>query len=93
VDGESHVVHVEEEALGTRLAIGSLSTLIANDVDPTRLLAPSPGKLTRHLVADGAHIERNQPYAEVEVRCAVAQCCGGALRAVAWCAVSWCASL
>jgi hypothetical protein len=68
VDGESHVVHVEEEAAGSRLTIGSLTVLAAKEADPSRLLAASPGKLVRHLVAAGSHLQQNQPYAEVEVR-------------------------
>ena len=67
VDGESHVLHTEEEALGTRLVLDTLSCLIAKEADPSRLIAASPGKLVRQLVADGDHVEQNQAYAEVEV--------------------------
>lgn len=75
VDGESHVVHVEEEAAGSRLTIGSLTVLAAKEADPSRLLAASPGKLVRHLVAAGSHLQQNQPYAEVEVRAGLAGAC------------------
>ncbi len=47
VDGGSHVVHVEEEAMGTRLIINALTCLLAKEVDPSRLVASSPGKLVR----------------------------------------------
>ena len=67
VDGQSHVVHSEEEAMGTRLTIDSLTCLLANEHDPSRLLASSPGKLVRYLVADGERLGNDQPYAEVEV--------------------------
>ena len=67
VDGQSHVVHSEEEALGTRLTIDSLTCLMANETDPSRLLAISPGKLMRYLVPDESHVEPDQPYAEIEV--------------------------
>ena len=67
VDGQSHVVHSEEEALGTRLTIDSLTCLLANEHDPSQLLASSPGKLVRYTVADGEHMANDQPYAEVEV--------------------------
>ena len=67
VDGESHVVHSEEEALGTRLTIDSLTCLLANETDPSRLQAISPGKLMRYLVPDGGHVVPDQPYAEIEV--------------------------
>lgn len=68
VDGQSHVVHSEEEALGTRLTIDSLTCLMANETDPSRLLAISPGKLMRYLVPDESHVLADQPYAEIEVR-------------------------
>jgi hypothetical protein len=67
VDGESHVLHTEEEALGTRLVMDTLSCLIAKEADPSRLNAVSPGKLVRYLVANGDHVEHNQAYAELEV--------------------------
>ena len=67
VDGESHVVHSEEEALGTRLTIDSLTCLLANETDPSRLQAISPGKLMRYLVPDGTRVLPDQPYAEIEV--------------------------
>jgi len=67
VDGGSHVVHSEEEAAGTRLTIDSLTCLLANEADPSRLVTMSPGKLVRHLVADGARVEAGAPYAEIEV--------------------------
>ncbi len=67
VDGLSHVVHSEEEALGTRITIDSLTCLLANESDPSRLIASSPGKLIRYLLPDGSHVKTDQPYAEVEV--------------------------
>lgn len=67
VDGQSHVVHSEEEAVGTRLTIDNLTCLLANESDPSRLSAVSPGKLMRFLVEDGAHVTEGQAYAEVEV--------------------------
>ncbi|KAL3149360.1 hypothetical protein ABBQ32_002163 [Trebouxia sp. C0010 RCD-2024] len=67
VDGLSHVVHSEEEAMGTRITIDSLTCLLANESDPSRLIASSPGKLVRYLLPDGSHVKNDQPYAEVEV--------------------------
>ena len=52
--------------MGTRLTIDSLTCLLANEHDPSRLLASSPGKLVRYLVANGEHLGNDQPYAEVE---------------------------
>lgn len=62
------MVHSEEEALGTRLTIDSLTCLMANETDPSKLLAISPGKLMRYLVPDESHVHPDQPYAEIEVR-------------------------
>ena len=75
VDGQSHVVHSEEEAMGTRLTIDSLTCLLANEHDPSRLIASSPGKLVRHTVEDGGRVSNDQPYAEVEVRPAPPRTC------------------
>jgi len=77
VDGQSHVVHSEEEAVGTRLTIDSLTCLMANETDPSKLLAISPGKLMRYLVADESHVQSDQPYAEIEVsfRCSSMPLC------------------
>ncbi|KAL4426359.1 hypothetical protein ABPG77_004653 [Micractinium sp. CCAP 211/92] len=67
VDGSAHVVHSEEEALGTRLTIDSKTCLLSNEHDPSQMLAISTGKLVRYLVEDGGHIAADAPYAEVEV--------------------------
>lgn len=67
VDGQSHVVHSEEEPMGTRLTIDSLTCLLANETDPSRLVAVSPGKLVRYLIPDGSHVHKDQPYVEIEV--------------------------
>ncbi len=69
MDGQSHVVHSEPEALGTRLTIDSLTCLLANETDPSKLITASPGKLMRKFIEDGGHINKDQPYAEIEVRC------------------------
>ena len=53
--------------MGTRITIDSLTCLLANESDPSRLIASSPGKLTRYLLPDGSHVKNDQPYAEVEV--------------------------
>ncbi len=68
VDGQSHVIHSEEEAVGTRLTIDSLTCLLAAEMDPSRLVAMSPGKIMRYLVPEGAHVVADQAYAEVEAR-------------------------
>eukprot|EP00878_Enallax_costatus_P034161 GHUV01037820.1.p1 GENE.GHUV01037820.1~~GHUV01037820.1.p1 ORF type:complete len:140 (-),score=31.38 GHUV01037820.1:291-710(-) len=67
VDGETHVLHTEEEAMGTRLVMDTLSCLIAKEADPSRLMALSPGKLVRQLVQNGEHVDQGQAFAELEV--------------------------
>ena len=67
VDGASHVVHSEAEAAGMRLTIDSKTCLLPNEHDPSQLMAASPGKLVRFLVQDGAHVQADEAYAEVEV--------------------------
>jgi hypothetical protein len=47
VDGENHVIHVEEEALGTRLMIDTSTCLLSKEVDLSRIIATSAGKLVR----------------------------------------------
>ena len=37
VDGSSHVVHSEEEAMGTRLTIDSRTCLLSNEHDPSQV--------------------------------------------------------
>lgn len=37
VDGSAHVVHSEEEALGTRLTIDSKTCLLSNEHDPSQV--------------------------------------------------------
>lgn len=67
LDGVSHVVHAEEEPSGTRLLIGTSTCLLSNEHDPSQLTSLSTGKLIRYLVEDGAHIQANTAYAEIEV--------------------------
>ena len=50
-----------------RLTIDSATCLLAKEQDPSTLLAPSPGKLTRYLVESGDHVAADQPYVELEV--------------------------
>ena len=54
--------------MGTRLTIDSLTCLLAAEMDPSRLVALSPGKLMRYLAPEGSHVVPDQAYAEVEAR-------------------------
>eukprot|EP00850_Spirogloea_muscicola_P010152 SM000058S18582 [mRNA] locus=s58:582944:601807:- [translate_table: standard] len=67
LDGNSHVVYAEEELGGTRLLIDGRICLLQNEVDPSKLVAPSPGKLVRLLVANDSEIVARTAFAEMEV--------------------------
>ncbi|KAL6179520.1 hypothetical protein ACLB2K_051035 [Fragaria x ananassa] len=67
LDGNSHIIYAEEEAAGTRLLIDGRTCLLQNDHDPSKLIAETPCKLLRFLVADDSHVDADTPYAEVEV--------------------------
>lgn len=45
----------------------SLDYTSQKEHDPSKLLADTPCKLLRFLVADGSHVDADTPYAEVEV--------------------------
>eukprot|EP00850_Spirogloea_muscicola_P013374 SM000090S24336 [mRNA] locus=s90:291408:309581:- [translate_table: standard] len=67
LDGNSHVVYAEEELGGTRLLIDGRICLLQNEFDPSKLVAPSPGKLVRLLVANDSEIVASTAFAEMEV--------------------------
>nr|AHI94840.1 acetyl-coenzyme A carboxylase [Eleusine indica] len=67
LDGNSHVIYAETEAAGTRLLINGRTCLLQKEHDPSKLVADTPCKLLRFLVADGSHVDADTPYAEVEV--------------------------
>eukprot|EP00897_Mesotaenium_endlicherianum_P010369 jgi/Mesen1/9360/ME000061S08809 len=67
LDGKSHVLYAEDEAVGTRLLIDGRTCLLQNDHDPSQLIAETPCKLMRYLVSDGGHVNSDEAYAEVEV--------------------------
>lgn len=67
VDGKLHVLYGKEEPAGLRLTMDSKTCIFAKEYDPTHLRTTTPGKLVRYLIADGAHVKRGEPYAEVEV--------------------------
>uniref|UniRef100_A0A8R7RE32 biotin carboxylase n=3 Tax=Triticum TaxID=4564 RepID=A0A8R7RE32_TRIUA len=67
LDGNSHVIYAETEGAGTRLLINGRTFLLQKEHDPSKLLADTPCKLLRFLVADGSRVVADTPYAEVEV--------------------------
>lgn len=67
LDGHSHNVYWKEEVGATRMSVDSKTCLLEQENDPTQLRSPSPGKLVKYSVGNGAHVKAGQTYAEVEV--------------------------
>jgi acetyl-CoA carboxylase / biotin carboxylase 1 len=67
VDGRSHNVYWKEEVGATRLSVDSKTCLLEQENDPTQLRTPSPGKLVKYSVENGAHVSAGETFAEVEV--------------------------
>jgi len=65
--GKSHVAYAKDDIGAQRYMIDGQTCLFADEYDPTQMRAQMGGKLLRFLVEDGATIEKNQPYAEIEV--------------------------
>ncbi|KIY00398.1 uncharacterized protein Z520_04083 [Fonsecaea multimorphosa CBS 102226] len=67
VAGRSHSLYWKEEPTAIRLSVDSKTCLLEQENDPTQLRTPSPGKLVKFTVENGAHVKAGQAYAEVEV--------------------------
>lgn len=67
LNGKSHNVYWKDEVGATRLSVDGKTCLLEEENDPTQLRTPSPGKLVKFTVENGAHIKKGQPFAEVEV--------------------------
>ena len=67
LDGHSHNIYWKEEVGATRLSVDSKTCLLEQENDPTQLRTPSPGKLVKYSVDNGAHVKAGQTFAEVEV--------------------------
>ncbi|KAL7669003.1 hypothetical protein ACOME3_009679 [Neoechinorhynchus agilis] len=50
-----------------RLFVGTHSIMFNKRLDPSVLRAPSPGKITRHLVQDGEEVKEGVDYIEMEI--------------------------
>jgi acetyl-CoA carboxylase/biotin carboxylase 1 len=66
---KSYVVYAADEpGLGaTRLTVNGRTVVLEQEVDPTILRSPSPGKLMRWVKAEGEIVRAGQIYAEIEV--------------------------
>ncbi|KAI8319859.1 acetyl-CoA carboxylase [Martensiomyces pterosporus] len=67
LDGKSHACYTSPEVGATRLLVDERTCLLEEEVDPTQLRSPSPGKLVRFLVESGDHVKCGEAYAEIEV--------------------------
>ncbi|KAI9357592.1 acetyl-CoA carboxylase [Zopfochytrium polystomum] len=67
VDGMTHLVYAKEESYAMFMTLDGKSCVLEKENDPSQLRSPSPGKLVRYLVEDGAHIDAGSAYAEIEV--------------------------
>ncbi|KAJ3082689.1 acetyl-coenzyme-A carboxylase [Rhizoclosmatium hyalinum] len=67
VDGKTHLIYAKEEPQAMFLTLDGKSCLLEKENDPTQLRSPSPGKLVRFLIDDGAHISAGDAFAEIEV--------------------------
>ncbi|KAJ9659094.1 acetyl-coenzyme-A carboxylase [Coniosporium apollinis] len=65
--GKSHNIYWREEVGATRLSVDSKTCVLEQENDPTQLRTPSPGKLVKFTVENGAHVRKGQAFAEVEV--------------------------
>ncbi|KAK3898322.1 acetyl-CoA carboxylase [Staphylotrichum tortipilum] len=67
LNGRSHNVYWKEEVAATRISVDGKTCLLEQENDPTQLRTPSPGKLVKFTVENGAHVRAGQTFAEVEV--------------------------
>ncbi|XP_013176189.1 PREDICTED: acetyl-CoA carboxylase [Papilio xuthus] len=67
MDGASYTTYLKDEVDKYRIVIGNQTVVFEKEKDPSKLRAPSAGKLINTLVEDGGHVDKGQPYAEIEV--------------------------
>ncbi|KAJ0182987.1 hypothetical protein K1T71_000963 [Dendrolimus kikuchii] len=67
LDGASFTTYLRDEVDKYRIVIGNQTVVFEKEKDPSKLRAPSAGKLINTLIEDGGHVDKGQPYAEIEV--------------------------
>lgn len=67
IDGASFTTYMKEEVDRYRIVIGNQTCVFDKENDPSLVRSPSAGKLINILVEDGAHVNKGQPFAEIEV--------------------------
>uniref|UniRef100_T1GP39 Uncharacterized protein n=1 Tax=Megaselia scalaris TaxID=36166 RepID=T1GP39_MEGSC len=66
-EGASYTTYMKEEVDRYRIVIGNQTCVFEKENDPSLLRSPSAGKLVNKLVEEGGHVNKGQPYAEIEV--------------------------
>lgn len=59
--------YAEEPGDRLRMVLNGATVMVEREKDPSVLVAPYGGKLTRYLVGDGAHLKKGDAFAEMEV--------------------------
>eukprot|EP00934_Nitzschia_sp_Nitz4_P003708 Nitzschia sp. Nitz4//scaffold268_size26297//6123//13356//NITZ4_008277-RA/size26297-snap-gene-0.20-mRNA-1//-1//CDS//3329544930//3698//frame0 len=70
IGGASQVAYLTNKgdvATGMRINVAGSNVAFSPDYDPTSLRTDVAGKLVKKLVADGSHVKKGEPYAEIEV--------------------------
>lgn len=67
LNGKSYCSYLQETIQNFRVTINNQTVVFNKENDPSILRAPSPGKLVRYIVADGARVKPGDGYAELEV--------------------------
>lgn len=67
VGGKNCAVYARKECDNYRVTINGKTCILESEADPSTIKSPSPGKLVRFLVEDGAHVQQGCPVAEIEV--------------------------
>lgn len=67
LEGASYTTYMKEEIERYRIVIGNQTCVFDKENDPSILRSPSAGKLINLLIEEGAHVNKGQAYAEIEV--------------------------
>jgi len=66
LDGRTHLVYRQAAKLGLMAHVDGWPCFFPEDADPTRMTAPSTGKLLRYLIPSGGFVSEGRPFAEIE---------------------------
>ena len=67
LNGVSYCSYLQETILNFRVTINNQTVVFEKENDPSILRAPSPGKLLKFVVENGAEVSEGDIYAEIEV--------------------------